>query len=422
MTSSMTLFIYDYSSFTSTFHEVNNFLLALGRFYSGTQIKVFDTYEGFKTIDLGDYLTQYVHKCNNLAAFDIGAATLDHSYTGPCVHYHNTGMLGIPGNISSCTLAHGIHLSIILQSVFLSRCVGDDAIGATVDHFDDEVFPLIQNIGLVERMKAETWDVDDDDQDGDNPEKKWNYVKRPIQRIGGRVIQERMVSFPPAGILLQFEDEHHTTSYESEFGSEDHLKKITRMCTSLVIAYDPLLYPENAEDETILRSFITVIYQVMWKWFRGKRRAISDHWRQFFREMRLLVTCRRGGPGWFEDWWYSLEQDFIVLPTPFSHSTLDASDVSLSFDLPYLVDGNPLWSCLRKLGYCTREQVEAVYPVCEETKELARSFFLSEYRGCYHITLHSNIPSHILDSIHTVLLTDHFVHDELDPVDEDFDV
>jgi len=424
MTSSMTLFIYDYSSFTSTFHEVNNFLFALGRYYRGTMIQVFDTFEGFKSIDLGQYLTDYVHICNDRSAFDIGAATLDHSYSGPCIHYHNTGMLGVPGNISSCTLAHGIHLSIILQSVFMSRCVGDDAIGATSDHFDDHVFPLIQNIGLVERMKAETWNQDDDDMDGDNPEKKWNYVKRPIQRIGGRVVQERMVSFPPAGLILQFKDDHHTTSFETEFGSREHLKKVTRMCTSLVIAYDPLLYPENDEDEDILRSFITIIRRTFERYFHKKRKMEKnkEYLREFFRDMKLLETCRRGGPGWFEDWWYSLDQDFIVLPIPFEHTTLDPSDVSLSFDIPYLVDSNPLWGCLRRLGYCTRTPVEGCFPVCEETKELARRFFLSEYRGCFTVILDSRIPSHILDSIHAVLLTDHIEHDELDPVDEDLDV
>jgi hypothetical protein len=60
--------------------------------------------------------------------------------------------------------------------------------------------------------------------------------------------------------------------------------------------------------------------------------------------------------------------------------------------------------------------------VCEETKDLARRFFLSEYRGCFRMILLSSIPSHILDSIHTVLCTDHIVHDELVPVDEDSDV
>jgi hypothetical protein len=333
-------------------------------------------------------------------------------------------MLGVPGNISSCTLAHGIHLSIILQSVFLSRCVGDDAIGATVDHFDNQVFPLIQNIGLVERMKAETWTQDDDDVDGENPEKKWNYVKRPIQRIGERVVQARMVSFPPVGLLLQFEDDHHTTPFETEFGSKEHLKKVIRMCTSLVIAYDPLLYPMNDEDEDILRSFITVIRQVFRRYFHSKYREKlqRDYMREFFDEMRLLEVCKRGGPGWFEDWWYSLKQDFIVLPTPFSYSTLDPADHSLSFEIPYVVDSNPLWACLRRLGYCTRTQIQECYPVCEATKELAQRFFLSEYRGCYSVVLDSRIPSHILDSIHTVLLTDHIVHDELDPIDEDIDV
>lgn len=401
-TSEHTLFIYDYSSFTSTFHEANNFIAALSRYFKGLLITVFDTFEGYKTIDLGDYLSRYLAQCNTLAAFDIGKANVDRDYIGPHIVYHNTGMLGIPGNITSCTLAHGIHLAILLQSVFLSRCVGDDAIGATLRNFITEVFPQLQNIGEVSLPKCETWSIDDDDIDGENSEKVWNYIKRPLCRIGGRPVQSRHLSFPPLGLLLNLSDEYHTTSpHPFETGSKEHYKRITRMLTSLIIQYEPSLFLPNEEDENIMRCFIKAIAYTMSDFAyknRGKTRH-GQHTQKFLREMRVLSECRMGGKGWFEDYWYAIDDDFIELPVPFVHSSLDAEEGPIQIGVEYTVRPSTLWNTLQKMQYCRYQQNKEKYPVDETTKQLAERFFLSHYVSSYTLELFGNIPDSLMSSI-----------------------
>jgi len=420
-TSEHTLFIYDYSSFTSTFHEVNNFIAALSRYFSNTLIKVFDSFEGFKTINLGEYLHAYLQQCNTFAEFDIGKANVDKEYIGPHVVYHNTGMLGIPGNISSCTLAHGIHLSIILQSVFLSRCVGDDAIGASKQNFTTEIFPKLQNIGEVSLPKCETWSIEDDDITGENPEKVWNYIKRPLCRIGGRPVQSRHLSFPPLGLLLNMSDEYHTTSpFPLETGSRDHYRKITKMLTSLVIQYDPAVFLPNEEDENIMRCFIKTIAYALSDYSYKDRGGKQDrrHTQKFLLEMRTLSECRMGGQGWFEDYWYSLQDDFIELPVPFTYSDLDA-DNSIQVGVEYVVRPSKLWNTLRKLQYCRYQQRKEKYPVCEETKPLAERFFLDTYVSSYTLEIFSNVPDTLMQSIrdHTSSAGDDYDVD-LDPDDD----
>jgi hypothetical protein len=396
-----TLFIYDYSSFTSTFHEVNNFLAALSRYFAGYQITVFDSFEGYKSIDLGEYLAAYLKQCNTFVEFDLGMANLEREYTGPHVVYHNTGMLGIPGNISSCTLAHGIHLSIILQSVFLSRCVGDDAIGATLENFLTYVFPKLQNIGVVSLPKCETWSIEDDDIDGESPEKVWNYIKRPLCRIGGRPVQSRHLSFPPLGLLLNLTDQYHTTSpIPIVTGSKEHYKKVSRMLTSLVIQYDPSFFLPNEEDENIMRCFIkTIAHTLSQLASKTRGRTLQGrHTQIFLRDMRVLSECRMGGKGWFEDYWYSIEDDFIELPVPFTYSSLEADD-TLQVGVEYTVRPSKLWETLRRLQYCSYHQRKEKYPVCEATKDLAERFFLSSYVSEYRLEIFSSLPDVLMQSI-----------------------
>jgi hypothetical protein len=99
-------------------------------------------------------------------------------------------MLGVPGNISSCTLLHGIHLAILLCSV-LCRAVGDDAIGVTrTDEVDTLIDDYLTNIGKVSIPKTTRWDlVDEEGWEGRGEDTMWHYTKRPIGRYQSRVLQ-----------------------------------------------------------------------------------------------------------------------------------------------------------------------------------------------------------------------------------------
>jgi hypothetical protein len=126
LTRTDTVIIYDYSSFTSTLDEAPRFIDALAEFFAGVKVQLVDHKEGLTDIDLGDLLRSFNQSCNIFPEFDIGG--LGDFSDGP--HYlieHSCGMLGVPGDILSKTILHGIHLCFVTGSMHRARCIGDDA-------------------------------------------------------------------------------------------------------------------------------------------------------------------------------------------------------------------------------------------------------------------------------------------------------
>lgn len=190
-------YIYDYSAFTSTLHELKHFTSALASFFRGTKVRVLDTYSGIVEVDVGDLLDCYNDTCNDFAPIDVA----DLYSIEEAVLYHNTGMLGVPGNITSSTLLHGIHLSLIVGSIRHNKVVGDDAFGAH-GHYSavdiEEIPEVLQNLGKMAVEKMESWKLNEDDEDpGD-----WHYLKRPVYRVSSRLIFGDLYHFPGLDIIL----------------------------------------------------------------------------------------------------------------------------------------------------------------------------------------------------------------------------
>jgi hypothetical protein len=76
LTSSDTVIIYDYSSFTSTLDEIHGFLRELSHFMMGTPVHLIGRQDGPVTVDLGELLLDYSKACNLYAQFDIGRGSL----------------------------------------------------------------------------------------------------------------------------------------------------------------------------------------------------------------------------------------------------------------------------------------------------------------------------------------------------------
>lgn len=209
-------FIYDYSSFTSNLHEIRNFIAKLAEFYSGTYVTILDTFAGVKSVDLGVLLSDYNQACNIEADFDPS----DLLEVSDLVLRHNCGMLGVPGNISSCTLLHGLHLACIVGGIEKSRCVGDDAY-AIKSREDNEslgqvkstIAAQLQNIGVVSLPKTEWWDSRlNEDWDEDT----WHYVKRPITRVEENKMEFGFsIEWPSLANILGFSDSFHVIRTET---------------------------------------------------------------------------------------------------------------------------------------------------------------------------------------------------------------
>jgi hypothetical protein len=210
LSSSDYAFIYDYSAFTSTLHELKNFTAALASFFRGVPVRLLDTYNGEITVDVGDLLDNYNEHCNDFAPIDVS----DLYAVEEAVLHHNTGMLGVPGNITSSTLLHGIHLSLVLGSITSNKVVGDDAFGAHArDSLLDfgEIPEVLQNLGRMAVEKMESWNLNaEDDDPGD-----WHYLKRPIYRVSSRLVFGEMYHFPGLDIILGQPQPYRTYTYRN---------------------------------------------------------------------------------------------------------------------------------------------------------------------------------------------------------------
>jgi hypothetical protein len=208
------VFIYDYSSFTSSLHEIRRFTATLAEFFRGTTVRYLDTYHGIIERDLGDILDEFNRSCNLDPSFDV-SDLLDIDEGG--ILTHNCGMLGVPGNITSCTLLHGIHLAVILESLNQGKVVGDDAIAAFLPNQNGyekiTMMEALTNLGNVAPEKVESWESGRvEEHDGDDA---WHYTKRPINRLDNEsMFYGTQIVWPSLANILNLSDALHTTSAE----------------------------------------------------------------------------------------------------------------------------------------------------------------------------------------------------------------
>jgi len=256
MTEQDIAFIYDYSSFTSSLEEIRNFTLAMARFYKGTKVGVVDSRDGLVYIDLGDYLEEYNSVCNTNAEFDCSDIL---ESPVEILLQHSCGMLGVPGNITGCTLLHGIHLAFIVGGLMRGKAVGDDAFGVKAMEYGtvpniSELLEQVRNIGVVAEEKTEIWTKRDKESD----KEIWNYLKRPISRVGAtRMDFGDLVDWPGAAGILDLQDSLHTTPLDNLV--EDRLKRFNGQVTSLLRSLESKGYV-NRDYQIFLNRFLRASY------------------------------------------------------------------------------------------------------------------------------------------------------------------
>jgi hypothetical protein len=243
------LMIYDYESFTSLLDEIRNFTAALADFLRGYEVEIIDTFQGIVITDLGDMMDQFNQACNQSPEFDSSGAIWDKTSRGedPVLINHTCGMLGVPGNISSCTLLHGIHLIHVVRSL-TCKVVGDDA--AMKTRMGKEVTTsLLQGIGRINIEKVEAWENLDVSEDmGDHT---WHYVKRPIDRVNTRVFCGVQAVWPSAAYVAHFTDKFHTVHYPES--GHDFRKRVANMLCAFCRQFRDLPEPQVYEKIVINR-------------------------------------------------------------------------------------------------------------------------------------------------------------------------
>jgi hypothetical protein len=248
------LAIYDYSSFTSMLTEVTRFTSVLAEEFMGYDVTILDPHHGPTSVSLGELLYEYNETCNRNPEFDASQVL----QVEECVLNHNCGMLGVPGNISSCTLLHGIHLAVLVYSVMKNKVVGDDAIYLVGKERDEMVREAIRDLGDVAVEKMESWDFTDDIEE--NVDSRYDYKKRPINRVENVVLTGELIDFPSLQLLGIF-NPFHRRFEEGEDSLEG--KAISRFCRF----FDVLsTVPVSEIGQHIVRVSSTAAYGML-GWF-----------------------------------------------------------------------------------------------------------------------------------------------------------
>jgi hypothetical protein len=120
--------IYDLSSFTSNMTEQRSFMSCLAWFFSGVQCYIVDEVLGPTIRDLGEMLLEYNEHCVDKPLVSQERAPPDCRTSDDILEHLAASMLGIFGNLMTCTLAHFLILSPLVDTFDRINVAGDDGL------------------------------------------------------------------------------------------------------------------------------------------------------------------------------------------------------------------------------------------------------------------------------------------------------
>jgi hypothetical protein len=406
---SETLFIYDYASFTSRLYEIRNFMSRLAEFFSDVEIELVDSHFGIIRVNLGDLFERYNDTCNRNPSFDasqVFEATFEEE-----ILQHNCGMLGVPGNISSCTLLHGLFLIALVLSLKW-KVVGDDAIAGGPIQSREDVYEYLRYIGIIAPEKMEWWGPEVMFDTYDCEAESWHYTKRPITRIETRVsLKDHIIVWPTISAIIPFcADRFHTVFLpDDEYGIA---KKAANALKSFVLQFQGIVLEE--EDIDFIDRWIEMISR---ECYLTKIDEDSGTWRRRT-DLLFPVSVREGMDlsQWIDRIWNTRvtlpmttkgrtkvqEEDFIL------HSEIQASYV-------------PALKLIRDFGHGSVDIVMRSFLVGDDPDHVQRFLMKSLDPVVYCYVLYESIPSWLFELAKSEACTIHNSLDILYDVDLAYD-
>jgi hypothetical protein len=350
-------------------------------------------------------LNEYNEICNKDPHFDVS----DIFGTGREEDLiHNCGMLGIPGNISSCTLLHGMLLMVVTMSD-TCRVVGDDAIGSGPSDMKKQILRLLKIIGTVSVDKMEVW-MPEDQEDYSERDNRWHYTKRPIERLGDQVLfSDQAVIWPPLGNLHPvFGDAYHTIIYPED--ENERYKRVANSMLSFVRQFQE--HPLEREEIVLANRFMELVYRatdlkrndadglVSWSYSGVIAHSVEEGM------FPSLITER-------------LWNTAIRLPR---YEKVNASEVTFEEDIE--LNGSRALKLAKDLGYAIVEPCFVTFRV-SDNPEYFESWMSKELRfPVSSVYLLKHMPKFLVDSIFYAALSQHTDDNsslDLDDVLEDWE-
>jgi hypothetical protein len=235
LTSEDLVIIYDYESFTSWLDEIKRFVEALALFMDDCEVTVIDSRDGPVQTTVGELLRRYNRACNMHAEFD--CRRLPGCSEFPIL-MHTCGMLGVPGNIFSCTILHGIVIRFI-AGLRRARSVGDDGkvyTTARIGHTEESVHRDLSSIGRLQQEKMTSFGWVDGE--FDIARSSYQFIKRPYSRVENRMLSGINLILPEFASIYQLSDDYHVPIVEETHDTiAKFSKQVTRLYTRIGIEF-----------------------------------------------------------------------------------------------------------------------------------------------------------------------------------------
>lgn len=231
---------YDLSSFTSNLHVQSHFLLQLAVYCKGRYVTILDSYHGILSIDLGELIHTYVMQNLNYPEY-----TLPSKYNDPSeVHYHGiAGFLGVYGNIATATFIHGAVMSMLHEYPDENNVAGDDGLDVTKDV--DRSLTMVRTLGEVADEKTFR-----------SSEGCCIHLKRPIVRVGNRLLQGQLLTWPSLECGQTETDIRYP--YMRNMSKDDRVSAIASSVTAFLRSLESLQLTDD--ERNVVHEYLERIY------------------------------------------------------------------------------------------------------------------------------------------------------------------
>jgi hypothetical protein len=147
-------FIYDLTAFTSNMREQRNFCSALAEFMVGVTVYIVDEVDGLIERDLGDMLNEYNLHCVCEPELSLERGPIDVANEDIHIRHGIASLLGIFGNLMTCTVAHHLLITCNTDSNDENNVAGDDGLVIQFDYSESFINACVSLAGDYEREKC----------------------------------------------------------------------------------------------------------------------------------------------------------------------------------------------------------------------------------------------------------------------------
>jgi len=245
---------YDLTSFTSWFHEQVPFLRSLESYFSGVEVCLVGVDLTLTVHDVGSLIGGYVDWCNNFAEFVISKGIKNGEFEGEIFRHWCAGFLGIPGNLVTCTIPHGLAIASCVTDIHQLQVPGDDVGSAYEDDSHKrDIMMCASTLGSLQFDKVFS-----------TPE-LCVYLKRLVIELGSRIQLADMLIFPLLPYLL---DPTDRKPYKSNRFRLPDRKLLRSRASSVLVSFHRDLWrltngDVDAESVEIISLFLRRVHSMV---------------------------------------------------------------------------------------------------------------------------------------------------------------